>query len=142
MPKWTGSGIMAEPSARYVIDTSALLAGLFGEPGADVLRRAGPGAVISSVTFSEFMAKCSDRNVPLDMARTHIARLGIAVSGFGETEALQAAALRAGTRFDNISFADRACLALARALALPVFTTDQQWSQLDAARDIDIRQLR
>lgn len=133
---------MAEAAERYVIDTSALLAGLFGEPGADVLRRAGPGAVISSVTLSEFLAKCSDRDISQDKARSHLANLGIAIANFGETEAMQAAALRVGTRFYNISFADRACLALARSRGLPVFTTDQDWSKLEAAQDIDIRQLR
>ena len=133
---------MAEAAARYVVDTSALLAGLFGEPGADVLRRAGPGAVISTVTLSEYLAKCSDRDVPQPMARLHLANLGVAVASFEEADALQAAALRKGTRFDNISFADRACLALARSRGLPVFTTDQDWSKLEAAQDINIRQLR
>jgi PIN domain nuclease of toxin-antitoxin system len=127
---------------RYVLDTSALLAALFNEPGEDVVRAAGPGAVMSAVNLSEFLAKCSDRGVPDNLARTHLTRLGIQTKPFDEEQGLIAAALRAPTRHENASFADRACLALAQSLALPVYTADKAWSSLSDALALDIRQIR
>jgi PIN domain nuclease of toxin-antitoxin system len=127
---------------RYVLDTSALLAALFREPGESVLRAAGPGALMSAVNLSEFLAKCSDRGVPDELCRKHLAALQITIIAFDEAQCDAAAALRAPTRHENASFADRACLALAKSHALPVYTTDKVWSGLSEALGIDIRQLR
>jgi PIN domain nuclease of toxin-antitoxin system len=127
---------------RYVLDTSALLAALFGEPGEEVLRSAGPGAIMSAVNMSEFLAKCSDRGVPETLCRKHVRALGIVIVAFDEAQCEAAASLRAPTRHENASFADRACLALARSHALPVYTTDKVWSGLSEELGIDIRQLR
>jgi ribonuclease VapC len=46
------------------------------------------------------------------------------------------ARLRQPTRHLGLSLADRACLALAQRLELPVLTTDRAWEQLDLAVDV------
>lgn len=50
------------------------------------------------------------------------------------------ARLRAATRHLGLSLADRACLALAQRLKLPVLTTDRAWAQLQI--DVEIRLAR
>ncbi len=54
--------------------------------------------------------------------------------------ALDAGALRAGTRHLGLSLGDRFCLALGRRAGLPVYTADRAWLAL--AGSMDIRLIR
>ena len=51
---------------KTVIDASALLALLNGEPGADIVAQALPGGVMSAVNVSEVAAKLSELGIPED----------------------------------------------------------------------------
>lgn len=48
------------------------------------------------------------------------------------------ARLRPTTRHLGLSLADRACLALAQRLGLPVLTTDRAWAQLQIGVEIHL----
>jgi ribonuclease VapC len=48
--------------------------------------------------------------------------------------------MRPLTKAQGLSLADRACLALARRLDIPVITADREWAGLDL--DITIRLIR
>lgn len=125
-----------------VLDTSAILALVKREPGADLVAGLLPQAAVSTVNLSEAMAKLVDR----DPGRPRLAwealrRLGLSVIvDFDSDLARRAGALRAATRKQGLSYADRACLALAGRAGLPAITADRRWADLDIG--IAVRLLR
>jgi len=88
-------------------------------------------AAISSVNLSEVIQQSIRRSVEVAGMREDLEELGLAILPFTADDAGSAANLWPVTRRLGLSFGDRACLALARRLALPVITADKVWSQLD-----------
>jgi len=122
------------------IDASALLAMLFGEPGAEIVAdEIAGGATTSAVNFSEVA------NVLVRHQRDPAKILGpvreqLAVEVFTEADALAAAALYPRTVNKGLSLGDRACLALAQRLGCPAVTADQAWAELDL--DVAVQLIR
>ncbi len=129
-----------------VLDSSALLALLNGEPGADVVVEAlSKGVAISSVNWCEVLGKLVDAGAPAADTERSLVVAGVLGSSlevvdFDREHAREAAALRDATRSHGLSLGDRACLALARTLAAPALTADRAWRQLDLG--IEIRLVR
>jgi PIN domain nuclease of toxin-antitoxin system len=65
-----------------------------------------------------------------------LSRLGLLVMALDEEQAMRAGFLRASTRAFGLSLGDRACLAQARHLGLPVVTADQKWKDLDVGVEV------
>jgi PIN domain nuclease of toxin-antitoxin system len=125
-----------------VLDASALLALMNAEPGAEEIGRliaAEPGAV-STVNFSEVVAKLNERGVPIDEVRDTLSSLRLEVIDFDVEAAYQTGQLRSRTRQAGLSLGDRACLALAVQRGLPAITTDRSWNTLQLG--IDVRVVR
>ncbi len=53
---------------------------------------------------------------------------------------IQAGLMRAATRHKGLSLGDRVCLAYAKHAALPVYTADRPWAELDIG--VDVRLIR
>ena len=123
-----------------VLDASAVLAVYFDEPGADRVRPALLGSLLSAVSYTEVIAKCLDRGEALDAVLRKLAAMGMAVVAHDAQLARRAAELRPLTKRLGLSLADRACLALAEREGSPVLTADQSWKSL--ALGIDIRLIR
>ena len=129
-----------------VLDASALLAYLRDEPGADAVADAvAGGASISTVSLGEVLGRVADRGAdPAHVARQMTDRGlldgAVAVEEFTRADAVEVGRLRPLTREHGLSLGDRACLALARRLALPAVTADTAWSKLDL--ELDLRQIR
>ncbi len=121
---------------RAVLDTSALLALLFNEPGAKKALDDGKNGSISTVSYSEALAKSLDRSVPLETLQVALAGMKLTMLPFDTECALAAASLRPQTRQLNFSFADRACLATALLGGLPVLTADRAWAECDLGIDV------
>lgn len=126
--------------SEVVLDASALLALLNAEPGAAVVEKAIPGAVVSSVNLSEAVAKLAERGMPEGVIRVALGDIGLRVVPFDEGLAYQTGMLRVSTRSAGLSLGDRACLALGRQLRLPVLTTDRAWASLDFG--VEVRLIR
>ncbi len=109
---------------------------LFSEPGAEMAIARGRAGAISSVCYSEALAKSLDRGVPLETVQHSIAGLKLAMISFDAEHALAAAAFRPPTRHLNVSFADRACLATASLARLPVLTADREWIECNLGLEI------
>jgi ribonuclease VapC len=132
--------------ASAVLDASALLAYLRDEPGADVVADAvASGAAISTVNLGEVFSRVADRGA--DPARVARQMTGhglldgaITVEAFTSADAVDVGRLRPLTREHGLSLGDRACLALARRLALPAVTADTAWSKLELK--LELRQIR
>jgi PIN domain nuclease of toxin-antitoxin system len=130
---------VTEPRA-CVLDASALLALLHGEPGAETVRDAVGRATISSVNWSEVWRRALEGRVSVIGLRADVEALGLEIVPFTVDDAEQAAELGPATRRLGLSLGDRACLALARRLGLPALTADSSW--LDADLGIDVTAVR
>ncbi len=116
---------------RVVLDASALLALLNGEPGAEKLTpQLLSTAASSTVNLAEVQAKLVDRGLdPADAWEATLAPVRDAVD-FTSEHARIAGTLIAQTRSLGLSLGDRACLALALSLKAPVYTADKSWKNL------------
>ena len=122
----------------YVLDASALLAALFDEPGADRVEEVLPGARMSTVIFSEVVAKLSERGRAGDDTLRILAELDIVVCDFDRNQAEAAGRLRQVTKSAGLSLGDRACLALAAALGGTAVTADRSWGSLSLGVTVEV----
>jgi ribonuclease VapC len=120
-----------------ILDASALLALLQGEDGkAAVVEAIEAGAAISTVNFSEVLAKLAERGEHTRSAATAIrkkagrANGGLRIEPFTEEDSIEAANLRPRSKKQGLSFGDRACLALAARFEVPAVTADRDWADL------------
>jgi PIN domain nuclease of toxin-antitoxin system len=127
-----------------VLDASALLALLKGEPGAERVAEAlEQGAYLSAVNLAEVLSKLADWGEDPAEAQARMAQVGllgaaVEVLPFTGEDALEVARLRALTRAYGLSFGDRACLALARRLGLPALTAERAWAELGLGIPVEI----
>jgi ribonuclease VapC len=116
-----------------VFDSSAVLALIFDEPGADLAARLMDEhqALISSVNQAEVLGKLFDRGLSADDVTTIRQQLPLTVMPFTSDQALLAAGLRPATRALGLSLGDRCCLALAQQQGgAAVVTADRPWAGL------------
>jgi PIN domain nuclease of toxin-antitoxin system len=108
-----------------VIDSSAVLAYLLDEPGADRVRAAlTDGAVISAVNWSEVAQKVR-RADAWEAARALLLSYPLQIASVAVDDAEAAAAL--WMPGSPLSLADRFCLALGARLHLSVLSADRAW---------------
>ncbi|MGI8841783.1 MAG: type II toxin-antitoxin system VapC family toxin [Caulobacteraceae bacterium] len=122
-----------------VLDSSAVLALLLAESGAERVRAVAPGALFSTVNLAEIVSKLNERGMPADEARAAVEATGVEFVDFSADQACAAGALRSETRAAGLSLGDRACLALARLRRLPAITADAAWGGLPGFEVIVIR---
>ena len=125
-------------SPDLVLDSSALLAALHGEPGGAQVEPQINRGVMSSVNWSEVVQRSLAFGVPMEGFREDLEALGLTILPFSADEAETAAALWTRTRQMGLSLGDRACLALALRLGLPTLTADQVWARLDLGVEVRI----
>jgi PIN domain nuclease of toxin-antitoxin system len=128
--------------ATWILDASALLAFLHGEPGAEVVADAlNQGALISAVNWAEVLTKLAELGETPEAVTQRLEKMGILgfaveIQPFDESYARGVARLRAATREQGLSLGDRACLALADRLQLEVLTADRAWINLSLSLKI------
>jgi len=123
-----------------VFDSSALLAFLLNEPGADVVRPALGDSEISSINYSEVVERGKAKGLDTSSLRGRLASYGLTVASFTADDAEATAALWTATQAYGLSLADRACLAFALARQVPVYTADRPWSRVNVG--VDVRMIR
>lgn len=123
-----------------VLDSSAVLAWLRDEPGAEVVHPLLSAAVMSAANWSETYQKLLQHGVDAHRATSRLRTLGVRVEPLTETDALTAANLWIATRAAGLSLGDRCCLALAARLGLTTVTADTAWAGLDL--DIPVQIIR
>lgn len=114
-----------------MVDASALLALLQGEPGGKSAEAAVEGSAMSAVNWSEVHHRSLARGIDVSQLRSDVEALGLELVPFAVADAELAAALWSSTRHLGLSLGDRACLALARRLERPALTADRAWLDLD-----------
>ncbi len=123
-----------------ILDTSALIALMFEEPGADMVMALLPGAIMSTVNILEAATLLQARNIPIEVAAKEIDQLLAEIVPLEAPVAFLAASLYPVTKTYGLSLGDRVCLALAKLRHLPVLTADKIWQQLDIG--VEVRLIR
>lgn len=126
----------------FVLDASTLLAVFNRETGFEAADALLPNSFVTSVNLSEVLTKGVERKVPVAQVEEWLRYSQVMVVPFGRDLAVRTAELRTPTRSLGLSLGDRACLALACQLRLPVLTADRVWRQLEQALGIEIRLFR
>ncbi len=120
-----------------VLDASAVLALLFGEPGAEtVVEHIAAGAAISTVNLAE-VATVLVRNGRDPSTVLQPLRAQVEVLPYTDADAITTAELYPLVSTRGLSLGDRACLALARRLAVPAVTAEHLWTDLDLDITVD-----
>ncbi|HWK34609.1 MAG TPA: type II toxin-antitoxin system VapC family toxin [Hyphomicrobium sp.] len=123
-----------------VLDSSAVLAVINSERGAEQVIALLDGALLSSVNHAEVMSKLNEKGLDRDLARSTVLSLGVQILDYGIDLADRTGELRTQTRDLGLSLADRACLALAEREGVAVVTGDRKWGQLKVG--IEVRLFR
>ena len=117
--------------SSIVLDASALLAVLGGEPGAELLTpHLLNAATVSTVNLAEAQSKLVREGADPDEAWEEILSPIREAAEFTGEQAKIAGSLITQTRALGLSLGDRACLALGITLNVPVYTTDRSWKHL------------
>ncbi len=95
-----------------VIDSSALIAFVRGEPGADRVATALNGAVVSAVILAESLSKLAGFGYDPNTVRVDLVAAGLNVAAFEPADVAAVVALHQLSK-RRVSLADRFCLALA-----------------------------
>lgn len=124
--------------SSVLLDASAFLAFANREPGGERVQSVLRSSVISAVNASEVVGKLAAQGFSLAEANKHLVQFVKEVVPFDGHQAILAAGLLPETRAHGLSFGDRACLAAAKQLGLPVLTADQVWGKLDIGVVIEV----
>ena len=118
--------------AQVLLDASAVLAVIWREPGAEVVRAAmRDGAAISTVNLAEVAALLHHRGWSGSDVQSTLAAFRMDTLPFDSDVALSSGALRPATATAGLGLGDRACLATAAHFKLPVLTTDRSWLRVE-----------
>ncbi len=118
-----------------VLDASAVLAFLQGEPGADVVEEAlVSGSTCGAANWSEVAQRVRGSDRDWTLARALLESYGVAVEPVTVDDAEWAAAR--WRRTEGLSLGDRLCLALGHRLGSEVFTADRAWVEGEGVRQI------
>ena len=123
-----------------VLDASAVLAYLQGEPGGDLVAEQMAAAVIGAVNLSEVIAKLVDKGLDEAAVDETLQSIGLEAVAFDAAQARAAGLMRMATRQRGLSLGDRACLALAKARGAPALTGDRAWAEVGTS--VEVRLIR
>jgi ribonuclease VapC len=123
-----------------VLDSSAVLAVLNAEPGAEAVAEVLTDALISTVNYSEIVAKLVERGSTPSQAQSALRAIALTAVDFDLALGVRTGELRAETKRRGLSLGDRACLSLAEREGVPAMTADRNW--VGAVAKIEVRLFR
>jgi len=122
--------------ARSVLDSSAVLAFINGEPGAEIVAPLIADSLISAVNVAEVITKLVHRSGSLEPAQQALAILDLNVVDFDRNLAENAGGLAAKVK--GLSLGDRSCLSLALREGVPAVTGDRAWKDIDLGIEVHL----
>jgi len=126
--------------ASAILDSSAILAVLNDEPGADLVIAIMDDALVSTVNYAEVVAKLVERGSTAIEAQSALQSLALTTMDFDIALAQRTGVLRRETMNRGLSLGDRACLALAEREGAAAMTGDRSW--VGAVASVEIRLIR
>ncbi len=125
-----------------VIDAAAAMALMLDEQGAEIVAEIIRGSLITTINVSECCSRGIERGASVDAIISILRRYEVQVIAFDLDLAIAAALMREASRPAGAGIGDRACLALAKRRALPLYTADKRLSGISDAVGVDVRQIR
>ncbi len=113
--------------SKYVLDSSAILALMFLEPGKDRVEEVLDEAIVGRINATEILTKLIERGASLTEAVESLDDLGLPTVEFDEAQSRKIAELRPLTKHLGLSLGDRACLALSIQQNAIAVTADRNW---------------
>ncbi|KMO17496.1 PIN domain-containing protein [Methylobacterium indicum] len=117
--------------SSVVFDTSAVVALLRGEPGADAVAGRVGQAAMSTLNLQELVKALLLRGLTRPVIEEMVQELRLDLHAHDREAAFAAAFLTGATRHHGSGLGDRTCMALAMKLGVPVLTTDRTWASLE-----------
>jgi PIN domain nuclease of toxin-antitoxin system len=117
-----------------VIDASAAIAFLRGEPGGETVRSLLRGSLISAVNWSEILQKAIWFGDSPSETATLLESRGVSVVSATRGDAVLAAQF--WERGSSLSLGDRFCLAVAFRLGARAVTAERAWAELDTGAEV------
>ena len=125
-----------------VLDASALLAMLLGEPGGETVKAALDGALLCAVNLAEIVSYYAKLGASRPNIEAMVQPLPIRVVPVDEALSYEAGMLRPLTLPGGLSLGDRYCLALAKREGVPALTAERRWPDIAAAADVTVDLIR
>jgi ribonuclease VapC len=122
----------------YVIDSSAILAVLYDERGAEKAAVLALGGMISSVIFAEIIMKCAIKQFPIKTATSFIEQYQIEIQPLTASTAKNAGVLKLNKQFWSLSLADCICITMAIEKSATLVTADRAWLDLNLPCPIEL----
>ncbi len=116
--------------SKKVLDSSAILAVIFGESGSEFVRPLLDNSLVSTVNFAEVCTKLAENAILSSQSVDDLQKLGLEIIDFDLEQAVKAAELRPLTKHLGLTLGDRSCLALAILRDTTAVTADQDWKKL------------
>lgn len=116
-----------------VLDASAALAFLQGEPGSAVVRESLGSSVIGAANLAEVLVKMTGP-IERSLAEAVLVASGVRIEPVSAEDARLSAEIKESV--SGLSLGDRLCLALAARLDDVALTADRAWGQSDRIRPI------
>ncbi len=126
----------------FVLDASALLALLLGEPGADKVKAALDGSVMSTVNVAEVVSHYAKLGAARQDIEALLRPLPIRLVPLDTGLSYDAGMLRPVTLEGGLSLGDRCCLALAKREGLPALTAERRWPLIAEAAGVTFELIR
>ena len=126
----------------FVLEASALLALLLGEPGADRVKAGLDGSVMATVNLAEVVSHYAKLGVARADIEVLLRPLPIRWAAVDAALSYEAGMLRPLTVEGGLSLGDRYCLALAKREGLPALTAERRWSMIADEAGVVVEMIR
>lgn len=115
---------------NVVLDSSALLALIQNEPGAEIIKPLLNITVMSTINVAESLTVLQRANISPQEALSLINDIVNMIVPFDLEQARHVAELQSHVQHKGLSLGDRACISLGIKLQASIYTADKVWSEL------------
>ncbi len=115
---------------KIILDSSALLALIQEEPGAEIIKPLLKFSVMSTVNVTETLSILHRTNIPPEEGVVLVSDIITTIVPFDLEQSKSCADLHPLVKTKGLSLADRACIALGIKLQIPIYTADKIWLEL------------
>jgi len=127
---------------NFVLDASAVLALLLGEPGAERVKTALDNSVMATVNLAEVVSHYAKLGIERRDIEALLRPLPIRLAPIDLSLSYEAGMLRRVTLEGGLSLGDRYCLALAGREGLPALTAERRWPSIAIAAGVEVELIR
>lgn len=116
---------------KVVLDSSALIALIKNETGADVVEPLLGKIVMSTLNVAEVAGILLDLGMSHEECKNNIEPYIDVLVPLDVQQSFDIASLKKKAKHKGLSLGDRACIALGIKMVLPIYTADKVWADLD-----------